>query len=448
MDHSASFGVNNDGVQSYPPVTLCDEPGRPISNKMTPTANALVSALGDTEPGYDIRFCGAFIEELPRRLGHNPALDASVTAFVSAIKLVTTHQDRVAALQSYGVALHTLQQRLSCPTQAYCPETLCSLYLMVLCHSWLGSANGISPTTHGPGIAHLMMYLVQKPPSDPFAADVVVTVAHYVVRVGYSSNACPHSNPPKLLQAVFNPSIKLYPWIHKVSRIKRMYTASKSENSDDSLQLNSIAFETLAKIPRLLHGSRRNIAQMQRIYEMMRMDYLTLKNLTKNPVSLSSSSVGLGDLHNSVKLMRLQSQLEGAQGLMLSVEIAFNLLLRHYKKPDELLNVECHGFIADVISLADRAKSRRPFAASYIPLPLVAAWYATEDSVYRQRLQEQMDDYGAEYGALQMMRRTVDSWRRRPGSHSSPGDPSFKSVTDAPDLPINPDEAAEMCCIL
>lgn len=155
-------------------------PHRTPSSRATIATGAFVSLLDVTDPRFDVFCYGPFIKELPKRLGHNSALDASAAAFASAIRVVRTKQRTVDALRKYGAALNAVQQSLADPVSAYSAETLCSIYLIMVVHPWLASQGDRYPN-HGEGMAQLLNNLVNKTSQDEFLRTVITTVGIAVV---------------------------------------------------------------------------------------------------------------------------------------------------------------------------------------------------------------------------------------------------------------------------
>lgn len=77
---------------------------------------------------------GAFLEDIPQRLGKNKALDTAVTALVSAHSNVCCK--RKATLQTlvkYSLALDALKSSLNSPYEASSSETLCAIMVLLIC---------------------------------------------------------------------------------------------------------------------------------------------------------------------------------------------------------------------------------------------------------------------------------------------------------------------------
>lgn len=82
---------------------------------------------------YSVGAYGGFLTEIPRRLGVNQALDASVDALTTAFSSVYTHQRTSEALAKYTQALTSLRVCLDDPAKSHQPETLCAIYLVMIC---------------------------------------------------------------------------------------------------------------------------------------------------------------------------------------------------------------------------------------------------------------------------------------------------------------------------
>lgn len=103
------------------------------SNQATLDASHFISALQVTDVRFDLRIYGPFFVELPRRLGRNRALDASVRALAVSFPSVHTHQYTPDMYKAYGEALGCLRASLSDATTAGSVETMCAVYLIVIC---------------------------------------------------------------------------------------------------------------------------------------------------------------------------------------------------------------------------------------------------------------------------------------------------------------------------
>ena len=104
-----------------------------ITSDVAKAASAFVSVLQVTDPRYDITCYGGWVLDLPRRLGVNDALDAAVQALSAAFPSIHTKKITCKALSSYVKALEVLRMHLADPKKAREPETLCAIYLVMVC---------------------------------------------------------------------------------------------------------------------------------------------------------------------------------------------------------------------------------------------------------------------------------------------------------------------------
>lgn len=104
-----------------------------LSNQATLDASHFVSALQVTDVRFDLRIYGPFFVELPRRLGRNRALDASARALAASFPSVQTHQCTPDMYRAYGEAISCLRASLGDPATAGSIETMCAVYLIMIC---------------------------------------------------------------------------------------------------------------------------------------------------------------------------------------------------------------------------------------------------------------------------------------------------------------------------
>lgn len=103
------------------------------SNETTKIAGAFIFTLEVKDLRYDLSCYGAFLEDIPKRLGSNIALDASVNVLTSAFSSLYTHEQSLMTLSKYVNALKALRICLDDPSQAWTANTLCAVYLLLIC---------------------------------------------------------------------------------------------------------------------------------------------------------------------------------------------------------------------------------------------------------------------------------------------------------------------------
>ena len=104
-------------------------------NELTRGTGAFVALLNITDLRYDISGFGGFLKDLPRRMGRNKALDASVNAFTALFPILYSKQISSGMLVAYVRALECLRLSLEDRVTAQTPETLSAIYLVTLCQA-------------------------------------------------------------------------------------------------------------------------------------------------------------------------------------------------------------------------------------------------------------------------------------------------------------------------
>ena len=103
------------------------------SNGDTMLASAFTFAFDTRDLRFDLRIYGEFFRDIPRRLGRNEALDASTRAITTAYTAVQTRQHSVKIYEDYAHALKMLRTCLNDPVKAAEPDTMCAVYLTMIC---------------------------------------------------------------------------------------------------------------------------------------------------------------------------------------------------------------------------------------------------------------------------------------------------------------------------
>ena len=105
--------------------------------------NSLVATIHKTT---DFRYnllltYGIFLQDVPKRLGINEALDASVAALVTAHAGACSRRGEVSprAISKYSHAMTTLRTCLDQPVKARAAETLCAVMILLICQVGLSA---------------------------------------------------------------------------------------------------------------------------------------------------------------------------------------------------------------------------------------------------------------------------------------------------------------------
>lgn len=103
----------------------------PTNDQLIITGN-LISLLRVEDVRYDLSYYGLFLKEIPKHIGSNKALDASVMALVDGFSTLHTKEVSRGALVHYGHALRALRLTLLDPKQSTSVSTMCAIYLIMV----------------------------------------------------------------------------------------------------------------------------------------------------------------------------------------------------------------------------------------------------------------------------------------------------------------------------
>ncbi|KAJ4175209.1 hypothetical protein NW754_005629 [Fusarium falciforme] len=169
---------------------------RTPSSPTNTITNTLISRLEITDLRYDITCYGDFLRHIPARLGRNEALDTSADALATTFSTLHRPQGHqsVDALTKYVRALKSLRVVLSDPRKARTPETMCAVYLIMICQGWLGREDD-QHTSHGEGLAYLLRAAAQENWKAGFETEMVLTFC-----------------VPVIIESITNPKVRLDKW--------------------------------------------------------------------------------------------------------------------------------------------------------------------------------------------------------------------------------------------
>ncbi|KAM7192662.1 hypothetical protein V8F33_008273 [Rhypophila sp. PSN 637] len=362
-------------VQPSPPLTatppkmqllLTSIPTALPSNKTTLDATRFVSALQVTDVRFDLRIYGPFFVELPRRLGRNSALDASVRALSVSFPAVQTHRYTTDMYKAYGEALGCLRAALGDAATAGSVETLCAVYLIVICQSWIGRGGDFFPS-HGEAIAHMLNAAAATKNTDwqdEFAAEVTNTLLVIV-----------------LLESFSNHRINLNPilWASDSQSIARPsrepYLTNSPTGTDD---VECLRIPVLASISSYVRDVGGNMAGIRSTYYgPLQRDLARMKFLLSDPVACRDTP------------RHVHARRQTRYGTVLLLWLMANWALSVYDRDDTAntattvgdvdagrgadLENEASYLVDEIIHLAEGASVYRPLAASAMPGFLMAA---------------------------------------------------------------------------
>ncbi|CAG8039320.1 unnamed protein product [Penicillium salamii] len=394
-----------------PPSVLSTETGR--------LASAFVETLQITDVRYAVTYYGPFLREIPQRLGNSPVLDSAVKAISSAYPFVHKGAFPSSALVHYGQSLRALRDCLNNPSEARTSHTLCAVYLITICQSWLGKVDD-SLTSHSEAIAFLLKASSLGEWRSHFEMQMVITLS-----------------VPIILEGIVNPRIRMDPefW-EMMTTFRKRLSPQAFERSKDSTQLHH-----LAMLPEFVQNPDAHVFDIAKMYLSLKRDAQTIKAVldqyaTFVPDSFSTPHVGK------------HSQLQAAYTIVTTLAALLNTLLRLFNPSNSILESETTFFCDEVLTQAVLASCYRPMGSAYMPLSLIVAWACTNDIVQLAKIETVLADYQTDFAELPWMNRGIwlasllNSHRERIALEMATG----ASPSSNPEDVIH--TRGESCCIL
>lgn len=221
------------------------------------------------------------------------------------------------------------------------------------------------------------------------------------------------------MESIFNPSIRLQPWIHKLinsgSRCRMANLVHTPENtvktdSETAIWMPTMDDANLWSFPDLFHNPTKNLYRAQKLYDTFQNDYRALlqyreKHLPPKPLEFPMPPLVVSNLASCNEI----------HCIVLAIGMGLNAILRT-RYPNKMELQKDHAvFCADVLTLGEDLKVELPMGAVYLPLTLTAAWLSWDDPAYRERLKQLFDEYKGGYAMSEHIRR-ASHWKNVPES--------------------------------
>ncbi|KAJ5349574.1 hypothetical protein N7541_007301 [Penicillium brevicompactum] len=382
-------------------------------------AAAFVETLQITDVRYAVTYYGPFLKEIPQRLGNSAVLDSAVKAVCSAYPFIHKGTFPPAALVHYGQSLRALRDCLNHPSEARTSHTLCAVYLITICQSWLGKVDD-TLTSHSEAIACILKASSLGEWKSHFEMEMVITLCI-----------------PIILEGIVNPRIKMDSafWEMMTSYRKRLHPEN-FEKSQNSTQLHH-----LAMLPQFVQDPDAHVFEIAKMHIQLKNDAQIIKPALDQYLTFIPNSFSTADVAR-------HSRLQAAYTIVCTLSALLNTLLRLFNPANPSLEAECSFLCGEILIQGELACCYRPMGSAYMPLSLVVAWACTNDIVQLAKIESLLADYQSDFTELPWMNRGIwlasvlNGHRERIASDLAGGTILSPSSADSNE------PHGETCCIL
>lgn len=170
------------------PIQIRLPPDSPASNPTSDIFSLTSRFIHTIQRTTDLRYnlwwtFGTFLEDVPRRLGANEALDRSVEALAAAhagFCGLSRTGATVEALTKYSQALRTLRVYLDDRVHAQTSNTLCAVMILLICQLFLGQSNQCW-SGHAEGATQILRARKRHKPRDLFEQKLFLSLRGSIV---------------------------------------------------------------------------------------------------------------------------------------------------------------------------------------------------------------------------------------------------------------------------
>lgn len=337
--------------------------------------DALINAFANTiKPSTSRRYnltlaYGRFIDEVPKRLGHNEALDSAVRAVTCAHSDMCSHRRAgTDSLMKYNKAISSLRTSLDDPVEARSVETLCAVLVLLMCQA----LNGLDREhwfAHCKGAGQILRARGCHDPNDHFERKLYEALqGQMFISVIFSQDVGQDASVWRdFLQS--SPDQPTDLMMICLSRIPEFLTRGQCEINDG-----------IADLP--LRG------EVRTTYASILSVRSELRVLVTNARSLLTKGC---PPTNAAEEASFVSQ--SAYNFVLSLCCIFNCMLQALNTGGDQIAVEAEEFANEALTLTHGAAKLRPLGAGPILVLLLVAWTCTSSVLKKSLIEHALEDH-------------------------------------------------------
>ncbi|KFY08359.1 hypothetical protein V492_06301 [Pseudogymnoascus sp. VKM F-4246] len=373
------------GFKSFNIIDVAKTVPHTPSNPLTMATNEFVSTMTvSTGVRFNLTYWyGEFLQDIPKRLGRNKALDTAVMALTASHSSFCLRQRATPeTLMKYSVALRTLRFYLDDTAKACSSETLCAVMLLLICQGFLGISD-IGWTGHCEGAALILKARRYYDPKDDFESKL-----HLSLRA------------PVIFEGLFNPNIQFTPleW-------KTLVDNHIDEGTFPGRMMRYVSQVTcMIRHGNFFNGERGD----EKSIDELRNNYQALKASLKRYETYMESLIPDDKV---IKEVAFDAQtyylIQRFFTFGLTVATILGCVLGALDTEDSEIPSDLNSYATGIMAFTEAGKRFKPLGASYMQLCFQAAWIGTTDPAVKAEAEKEMceyvDDFGGAYTRERLM---------------------------------------------
>ncbi|KAF2217504.1 hypothetical protein CERZMDRAFT_15141, partial [Cercospora zeae-maydis SCOH1-5] len=311
----------------------------------------LIDKMSIDDVRYDLCFTyGPFLKEIPKRLGENAVLDASVSALTATMSDLATRKNTNERYRRYGNALSALRTSLQEPFAAHSSLILCAIFIVWICQGWVGG-DQTNVSGHSAGVLEFLSRSPTRHSSDVFDHTVLATMLGSV-----------------MFEAAYDPTLELEPWMEE------MLLGRQSE-------IGTVP-SCLLQLTGMMHFDRSRLPSIELHYQaiLAKCHEAETKQSNLEPLDCSPTS------------QKMRCAINASCAINCGVAITLNGILLAYNPDDANLYSASTWLHNQIARVADGAHQYFPLGAGWVPVALEFAWAAQTDLTRRAAIEKLWED--------------------------------------------------------
>jgi len=346
-------------------------------------AAALVHVLGTRDIKYDTRsFGGEFFENLPRRVGCSPLLDATISAAVSSYHAVVSRAATPSASQNqqqkafmhYGTALQALRsamEKFDDRAPLAITHRMYAIILLSYCQEWIDPVNK-DTAPHREMLVHLLQRALRVGKVSELEKEYVYP---FCQMLSWEAWVNPRLNVEEWLWALIDVALA-GPRPHKYC------------NQHQHLPFTTLDVGVQARTALLLRDPARNMVELRRINDVSCAERAQMRVFVAQMIAAEMGLEGMTTSEEELRKARTRRvSFQVGMGLMIFFGSGVNRALQRFSHsdPDLDLAVDMHIMVDDAIEMAGLCTDLRPFGSMFVPKVLKVVWAGLpDDDGYRR----------------------------------------------------------------
>ncbi|SPO02594.1 uncharacterized protein DNG_05267 [Cephalotrichum gorgonifer] len=286
-------------------------------------------------------------------------------------------------LVAYVHALKCLRVLLADRVTAQTPDTLCAIYIVMLCQSWIGNPDD-KLVGHSEAVVHILNCIAVNRWKGHFENQLFMTLSLSV-----------------LPESIYNPAIRPGPWFQRIVDNFSVYKTTSQKNGGPG---PAVGVLTLMRLVEFVRDQQGDIGDIQAGYDaMFHQTAQARENLARMFASQGSHRNNPGNPNPMVpggaEMEKIRLLCQAQYALLLSATMLVNGVLSAIMPSNAEIPKQVAGYPDELVELTRQTAKYKPIGSGFMPTCLLMACATTTDRSHMAKMTGALAEYGT--GAME-----------------------------------------------